>query len=411
MTRAARPRWVVTGVGVVCAHGWSTGEFWAGLLEGRSAIANFDRIDHTAYRTHVAAQVPEAPAVIRRRFQGWQHDSLADRFGLAAAWEALQQAELREQLTGVEAGVFFGSSTGGMLETEEFYEVLRRGRQPRLRLIASQQVSAPGNAVAREFGVTGPVQTVSSACASGSLAIGMALDALRSGEVDVALVGGADSLCRTTYGGFNSLRSIDERPCLPFRKEREGLSLGEGGAVLVLESDESARRRGVRPLAEVTGAGCASDAYHMTAPDPEGAGAAVALRMALEDAGTTAETIDFVNAHGTGTPRNDVAEWKALCDVLGERAAGLPVTSTKSLIGHLLGSAGSIEAVATVLCLEHGVVHPTAGGGEIDPQAPVNLVRERPLELGSPRTAASVNLGFGGCNAAVLLSRWNEDGP
>ena len=408
MIREGRPRLVVTGIGVVCAHGWSAGEFWSGLVEGRTAIHDFDRIDHGEYRTHVAAQVPEVPHDVRKRFHAWQHHSLADLFGLAAAWDALEQAGLREQLPESECGLFFGSSTGGMLHTEEFYRKLRGGGRPRLDALASQQVSAPGNAVAREFGVTGPVQTDSSACASGSLAVGRALVALRSGEVDVAIAGGADTLCRTTYGGFNSLRAIDERPCLPFRKERNGLSLGEGGAVLVLESAESARRRGIRPLAELVGAGCASDAYHMTAPDPEGAGAAAALRLAIEDAGIPGETIDFVNAHGTGTLRNDIAEWNALRSVLGERASEIPLTSSKSLVGHLLGSAGALEAVATVLCLYHGLVHPTAGSGEVDPEAPVNLVCERALPLPSVRSAASLNLGFGGCNAAVLFSRWNE---
>jgi 3-oxoacyl-[acyl-carrier-protein] synthase II len=408
MTRAARPRLVVTGVGVVCAYGWSTEDFWSGLVEGRVAIGDFDRVDHREYRTHVAAQVPEVPTEVRRRFHTWKHHSLADRFALVASWDALQQAGLREQLPELESGVFFGSSTGGMLETEDYYRLLRGGGRPRLDLVASQQVSAPGNAVAREFGVRGPVQTVSSACASGSLAVGMALDALRDGEVDVAIAGGADSLCRTTYGGFNSLRSIDERPCKPFRTDRDGLSLGEGGAALVLETEESARRRGVQPLAEVAGSGCASDAHHMTAPAPEGGGAAVALRLALEDAGTAGDAIDFVNAHGTGTPRNDVAEWNALRTVLGSRASEIPVTSTKSLIGHLLGSAGSIEAVATVLCLQHRAVHATAGAGEVDPDAPVHLVRERPFRPPSLRSAASLNLGFGGCNAAVVFSRWNE---
>ena len=220
---------------MVCAHGWATADFWSGLVEGRAAIADFDRVDHRDYRTHVAAQVPEIPEGIRGRFHTWKHHSLADRFALVAAWDALQQAGLREQLPQMESGLFFGSSTGGMLETEDYYRSLRSGGRPRLDLVASQQVSAPGNAVAREFGATGPVQTVSSACASGTLALGMAIDALRDGEVDVAITGGADSLCRTTYGGFNSLRSIDERPCVPFRKEREGLSLGEGGAVLATD--------------------------------------------------------------------------------------------------------------------------------------------------------------------------------
>lgn len=400
------PRAVVTGVGVVSAWGWGREAFWTGLLSGRTAIGPFHRFDHGDYRTHVAGEVPPPPRDLVHDLPGWRRLSWADRFGVAAAREALQQAGLlaaaRDRGLGG-AAVLFGSSTGGMLEGEEFY---RRARghaagRPALALIAEQQVSAPGEAVARGFGCTGPVETVSSACASGTLVLGRALDALRHGEVDLALVGGADSLCRTTFGGFNSLRSVDEEPCRPFRADRAGLSIGEGGAVLVLETAERAAERGATPLVAVTGAGSTSDASHMTAPHPEGEGAARALRRALDDAGTEPAGLAFVNAHGTGTPLNDAAEWRALSAVMGEMAQRVPLTAPKGAVGHLLGSAGALEAVATVLSLVHGTVPPTAGGGEPDPELEVDLVREpRPL---APGPAVSLNLAFGGCNAAVVF--------
>jgi len=346
---------------------------------------------------------------------------MADRFAVAAAVEAVRQAGLPlpfESLNGEPGvscvGVFFGSSTGGMWEAEAFFQdFLTMRRRSRLRHLASHQVNAPGDALARHLGVTGPVWTFSSACASGALALGAALEAVRSGEVEVALAGGSDSLCQLTYAGFNALRSVDEGPCRPFRAGRAGMSIGEGAAVLVLEPLARVLARGAVPLAVLAGAGASCDAHHMTAPDPSGTGAAAALEAALGDAGFAPEEIDFVNAHGTGTPLNDAAEWNALQRVFGARAAELPVTATKALLGHLLGSAGAIEAVATVLCLRHGELHPVPSGEPAasletpgaDP-VPVALVLDRPLPLPGARAAVSTSLAFGGSNAALVFSRY-----
>jgi len=400
----------------VSGLGWGVEPLWEGLRAGRSAIGPFDRFDHRLHRTHVAAEAGEAPEDLAR-IPGWDRLSVADRFAVAAAVEAVRQAGLTlpfdERLAG-EVGVFFGSSTGGMWEAEGFFgSFLNARRRARLRRLASHQVNAPGDALARHLGVTGPVSTVSSACASGALALGAALDAVRSGTVEVALAGGSDSLCQLTYAGFNALRSVDESPCRPFRAGRAGLSIGEGAAVLVLEPLQRALDRGAAPLALLAGAGASCDAHHMTAPDPSGAGAAAALEAALRDAGLDPAEIDFVNAHGTGTPLNDAAEWNALQRVFGARAAELPVTATKALLGHLLGSAGAIEAVATVLCLRHGELHPVPSGeppvsgetAETDP-VPVALVLDRPLPLPSARAAVSTSLAFGGSNAALVFSRW-----
>ena len=390
------PLVVVTGMGAVSGLGGSVEALWRGLRAGRAAMRDFVRFDHAAYRTHLAAEVegPEFADGV---------DSWCDGFALAAAREAVGQSGLGADLGELEAGVFFSSSTGGMFEAEEFFAAERSGRRGRIDRLRSQQTSGPGDAVARRFGVRGPVQTISSACASAALALGNALDALRSGEVEVALAGGADSLCRLTYAGFNSLRSVDAAACRPFRLGREGLSLGEGAAVLVLERWESARARGARPLAVLAGAGSSCDAHHMTAPDPSGTGVARALNAALADARTAPEEIAFVNAHGTGTPLNDAAEWQAMLQVFGERASRVPVTSTKGAIGHFLGSAGAIEAVATILCLQAGEVHPTPGGGSVDPACPADLVLGAPRSLPSARAALSANFAFGGSNAALVF--------
>jgi 3-oxoacyl-[acyl-carrier-protein] synthase II len=399
----------VSGIGAVCGLGWGAAALWEGLRAGRTAIGPFRRFDNAAHRTHLAAEAGPPPPELARAVPGWHRLSIADRFALFAAREAVAQAGLGIPLGVEDAGVYFGSSTGGMFESERFFEELLRDRKGRLSALASQQVNGPGDAVARHLGVTGPVETLSSACASGALALGAALEAVRSGDVEVAVAGGSDSLCQLTYAGFNALRSVDEVPCRPFRAGRAGMSFGEGAAVLVLEPLERALARGAEPLAVLAGAGASCDAHHMTAPDPSGRGAAAALAAALADSGLPADAIDFVNVHGTGTPLNDAAEWNALRQVFGERAAEIPLVATKALVGHLLGCSGSLEAVATILCLRHGELHPAPSSGEAaDPELPVSLVVDEPLPLPDARAAVSTSLAFGGSNAALVFSRWTE---
>jgi 3-oxoacyl-[acyl-carrier-protein] synthase II len=402
----AAPSVVVTGMGAVSPFGWGCAVLWNGLLAGRTAIGAFDRFDHQKQRTHVAAQVP-GPYPWRRFGGRGEHRgaaSYADLFALHAAAEALADAGLPEDLATFDAGVYFGGSTAGMYEAEEFFAAFTHAaRRTRLAPLSVQQVNAPADAVARRHQVTGPVVTTSSACSSATLALGQALEALRAGEVAIALAGGSDSLCRLTYAGFNSLRSVDAAPCRPFRAGREGLSLGEGGAVLVLETSAHARARGARVLAVLAGAGSSCDAHHMTAPDPSGVGVVRAIRAALGDAEIEPAGIGFVNAHGTGTPLNDAAEWQALQAVFGERAALLPITSTKGNLGHFLGSAGAIEAVATVLCLRHGVVHPTPGVRDAGEDAPGGLVLGEPRPIAAELAALSTNFAFGGSNAAAVF--------
>ncbi len=404
-------RVAVTGIGAVCGLGWGAASLWKGLRAGRPAISSFHRFDHSRHRTHLAAEAGDPPASFVRSVPGWRRLSIADRFALFAAREAMEQAGLALPLAEeAEAGVYFGSSTGGMYESELFFaDFLRDRRRGRLSSLIPQQVNAPGDAVARHLGSTGPVVTFSSACASGALALGAALDAVRAGEVEVAVAGGSDSLCQLTYAGFNALRAVDEVPCRPFRAGRAGMSFGEGAAVLVLEPLERALARGAEPLAVLAGVGASCDAHHMTAPDPSGTGAAAALEAALADAGLPPEAVGFVNVHGTGTPLNDAAEWQALKKVFGDRAGELPLVATKALIGHLLGCSGAIEAVATVLCLHHGELHPVEREGEADPELPVHLVLDEPLPVPGARAAVSTSLAFGGSNAALVFSRWGED--
>ena len=397
-------RVVVTGFGVVSAAGWGVNAFRDALRSGRTAIKEFDRFDHSRQRTHVAGQVPEGPP--RNGFVRWNRLSNSDRFALFAAAEAIDAAGLTRSLEGIDAGVFFGGSTGGLFEAEEFFEQLcRDANSARRPLLASHGIGAPAETVARHFGVCGPVETISSACASGGLAVEQAFRAVREGEVEVAIAGGADCLCRTTYSGFNALRAVDEQPCRPFRTDRAGMSLGEGGAVLILETMEHAQSRRAKIFAEVLGAGSSCDAHHMTAPKADGEGAALAIARALEDAAVQPDAIDFINAHATGTPLNDVAEFAAVRRVFGDRASHIPFEATKSTVGHLLGAAGAIEAVAAILTLIDEEVHAAPGGGEVDESAPVNLVAGEAQRLPDVTTGLSTNFGFGGANAALVFGR------
>lgn len=408
MSTANAGRVVVTGLGAVTPFGWGVAALRAGLRAGVTALASSRQLDTSRHRTRVAGEVPPPPAGVAEGFAGWDHLSRAERFALAAARDACTQAGLDPSVG--EVAVLFGGSTGGMLECEHYVArlVSVEPGPPRLAMVASQQINSPGDAVARAFRARGPVATLSSACASGGLALGAALDAIRSGEVTAALAGGADELCQLTYAGFNSLRSVDERPCRPFRADRAGLSIGEGAGVLVLETLERALARGARPLAELLGWGASCDAHHMTAPHPEGFGAAAAISAALADAELDPGAVTFVNAHGTGTPHNDSAEARALASVFGGRSGPLPVTATKAAVGHLLGSSGAIEAVATVLALLDSAVQPTPGDEPADPDLGVDLVVGRPRPLAGSGVGLSTSFAFGGANAALLLAAWSE---
>ena len=416
MNESSTLRIVVTGLGAVSGYGWGVEALWQGLLSGRPAIGPVTRFDSSRHRTHIASEVPAGGAVGGDGSLG-SFGSLADDYAVAAAEEALAEAGLPADFAAsCRAAVLFGSSTGGMFEGERFYAAISGAAEgsgrPRLKDLVSQPTSGPADAVARAFFCQGPVRTISSACASAALAMGEALDALREGEIDVALAGGSDSLCRLTYAGFNSLRAVDENPSRPYRADRAGLTLGEGAAVLILERLEDALRRGARPLAELIGFGASCDAHHMTAPDPSGRGVARAIRAALDDAGIEPEEISFLNAHGTGTPLNDAAEWAALEQVFGELAARLPVTSNKGAIGHFLGSAGAIEAVATVRSLTEAVVPATPGAGEVDPKASARLVLGSPLALEKRGerhlVGLSTNFAFGGSNAALVFREFGR---
>lgn len=407
----SRSRVAVTGLGAVTALGADVASLAAALADGRRAIGPLTRFAH-AGRCAIAAQVPELTAEAvdgaRARLSAatGRRLSYPDRLGLAATAQALRQARLVVDARG-DVGVYVGASVGGMADAETAYERRQDGRDPRYRL--SRLVRAPlsntAAALAQGLGLQGPRATFSTACSSSALAIAEAADAIARGRVRQAVAVGTDALCRITFSGFDALQALDARPCRPFAADRAGLSLGEGAAALVLEDVDVARARGAQPLAFVLGHGVATDAHHVTAPHPEGAGARAALEAALDAAGVSPDAVDYVNAHGTGTPKNDAIEVAVLRAVLGDRLPRVPVSSTKAQVGHCLAAAGAVEAVVTVLALAQGLVPPTAGLAGVDPDfADLDLVpvpgRRQPLGI-----AVSSSFGFGGHNVTLVFGR------
>lgn len=303
--------------------------------------------------------------------------------------------------------VVLGTTSGEMTLGQEFLRQAiesphRRRNQP--TRVAYYQVQRQGLDLCDAFGFQGPVTIIANACASGANAIGHAWEMVRSGRAQRVLTGGYDALCQLTFAGFDSLQALAPRPCRPFDAERNGLSLGEGAAVLTLETLDGAKKRGAEILGEIIGYGATTDVHHLTQPHPEGNAALAAMRAACASAGVTPEQIDYVNAHGTATPQNDATEAAAINRWAGERAKSLPVSSTKANIGHLLGAAGAVEAVICLMALRGQWLPPEILLNKIDPACRFPVVRE-PTDA-SFTVALSNSFGFGGANASLLFRRW-----
>jgi len=397
-------RVVVTGVGSVNALGVGVPAFLDGLRTARCAIGPVTCFDTAGYRSTIGAEVRDlvAPAWLPPRTA--RHASRTDLLALTAGHEALTQAGLTaREAVRRDLAIVLGTTTGGMFDGEEYYRRVLAGEPPgRHTAVLGLPVAVCADQLARVFGCTGPRLTVSTACSSGANALGVAADWIRHGQAPAVLCGGVDSLCRMTYSGFNALQALDVVPCRPFDRDRAGLTLGEGAALFVLEDLEHARARGASLHAEVRGYGNSADAYHITQGRPDGAGILLAMRHALADADIDAAAIDYVNAHGTGTPSNDVVETRALRALLGTRAEAVPVSSTKSMVGHCLAAAGAIEALACVLAIQHGFVPATATLETPDPECDLDYVPRcsRPHAV---HTALSNSYGFGGNNSSLVL--------
>jgi 3-oxoacyl-[acyl-carrier-protein] synthase II len=393
-------RVLVTGLGVVSPYGSGRRAFWHGLVAGRCAIGPISLFDTEGFRARIGAEVPAAAALPRAS----QRRSRADRFAVVAADEAvldagLSRAELRP------AAVVIGGIGGGMLGAETwFWQRERDGvDDPALRTaLHSVLPFAHADLIARRYATTGPKETVVLACSSGGAALGLAAEWITFGAVPLAIAGGVDAMTRICFMGFNALKLLDPEPCRPFARDRRGMSLGEGAGFVVLEDEEHARARGARGYAELASYGLTTDAWHLTAPHPDGEGSVRAMAEALDRARVPASAVGYINAHGTGTPQNDRVEAAALRKLFDPDS--LLVSANKSLLGHTMAAAGALEAVATVLTLVHDLVPPTANLAEPDPDVPFDCVPHvaRPATV---ECALSNSFGFGGQNLSLLFRR------
>ncbi len=399
-------RVAVTGLGVISALGHDVASFWNALCSGRPGIARIESVDVSALRFQNGAEVHNYDPA--QHFERAQTD-LLDRFAqfaLVAARQAVRDSgivftpELRQR-----TAIVTGSSVGGQsTQDAQFWEVYRRN-SPRVHPLTIPRImpNAAASHISMEFGISGPAYTVSTACASSNHAIGQAFWMVRDGAVELAVAGGSET--PFSFGflkAWEAMRVVAPDTCRPFSRDRRGLILGEGGAMLVLEPLEAARARGAPVYAELVGFGMSSDAGHITTPSTDGP--ARAMTAALRDAGISAERVGYISAHGTGTPSNDPTETRAIHQVFGAHAGKLAVSSTKSMHGHALGAASALEAVASVLALRHAILPPTANFTTPDPECDLDVIpnQARNAEV---EYALSNAFAFGGLNAVLALRR------
>ncbi len=394
-------RIAVTGAGIICSIGRNKEEVWRSITESRAGIARMTRFPDETFPTDLAAEAEadlDALSPLGRRES--RRMSRSDLLGVIAAHEAVQQAGVLPLARTI---VSTGTSTGGLLEGESYFFTRRiKGHaHSRSSQVLQQPTSGPSDAVAKATGAGGGVLSNATACASAGAAIGMAADLLRARHADAAIAGGSDALCRLTYSGFNVLQAVDGEACTPFGASRKGINLGEGAAYLVLERWDDAVARGATILAELAGYGATCDAHHPTAPHEDGRGAEAAMRAALAEGALDATSVDYVNAHGTGTLLNDSAETKAIVAALGEN---VPVSSSKSYFGHTLGASGAVESVITVLALQNQLAPPTLRLDQPAEDCTLDYIPHTPRPM-AMQNALSNTFGFGGSNVSLLFKR------
>ncbi|MGO9898614.1 MAG: beta-ketoacyl synthase N-terminal-like domain-containing protein [Solirubrobacteraceae bacterium] len=399
-------RVVVTGMGAVTSQGATLNDFWEGVRGGRVAIREVKHLSMEGLRTRLGGEVQtDAQPTHEYLNPDGFHDRALD-FTIRAAEEAMANCGVGAgQVAPERWGVVIGTCNAGLLAGEEWFVRRKRGENPDPRLVMLVPPQAFAEALSGAFDIRGPVLSIDTACAASANAIGCAAGLIRAGHADAVLTGGSDAFSDILYAGFNSLESLSPAPAAPYSRDRKGLSLGEGSGMLVLMRDDVARAHGAPILAEILGYGLSADGYHPTAPHPGGRGAGRAIKMALAQGGVSADEVDYVNSHGTGTAKNDPAETTATKVGLGDGAARrVAVSSTKSMIGHLLGGAGAVEAIVTVKALQNQTAPPTANFTEPDPECDLDYVpnEARAMTIG---VALSNNFAFGGANASLLFGR------
>jgi len=409
-------RVVITGMGALTPVGHTVAETWAALKAGRSGLARFTLLDPEPWACQVGGELKNFDPLQFIPRKKARHMAFASQLAVIAAGQAVEDSGLKmEEMDRDRVGVMVGTAGGSSIEETE--QLTRQmGDQGGARLSPFQVIRLWPNMaayyVAEIYQLRGHNSTVCTACAAATQAIGEAAEVIRRGDADVMLAGGAESMVSAAVlAGFLAMRALatsfnaePERAMRPFNADREGFVSAQGSAMLVLESLAHAQARGARIYAEILGLGTSNDAFHMIAPDPEGDGAALAIRRALASAGIAAADVDYINAHGTSTPLGDLTETKAIKAVFGERAYQIPISSTKSMIGHLMGATGAVEAVVCVMSIQEGIIHPTINYENPDPECDLDYVPNA-ARRAEVNVAVSNSFGLGGQNAVLVIGR------
>ncbi|MDH5364118.1 MAG: beta-ketoacyl-ACP synthase II [Dehalococcoidia bacterium] len=410
-------RVVVTGMGVVSPVGLTVSEMWEALISGKSGIDYISHFDPAPFETKFAAEVKGFdPMTYVSRKEAHRMDRFT-QLAVAASLQAVEAAGLKiDDSNAEETGVFIGNSVCGLLEVSEQLKILSEAGPRRISPILAPTMTgdAPPVQVSLLLGAKGPNYSLSSACSSSSDSIGHAYEAIRYGEAKVVIAGGTEApimpICIAAFNAARALSTKNDKPqnaCRPFDAERDGFVLGEGAAIIVLEDLGYALERGAPILAEIIGYSATSDAFHITQPSPNGVGAAKALSLALKKAGVSPNEVDYINAHGSATVLNDKAETHATKSVFGESAHRIPMSASKSMTGHLLGAAGAIEAVISILAINHGVIPPTINLTHPDPECDLDYVPNEARSV-AVTTAISNSFGFGGHNSVLIFRRYSQ---
>lgn len=401
-----RTRSVITGMGAITALGCSTQLLWEGLLAGRSGIGRITQFDPSDFPCQIAGEVTDFDPTDYMLKKTARRMPRSSQFALAATLQAVQDAGLPETMPEPErAAVVFGTAIAGIAQFDEGVQVMRAKGYRRVNpfIMPSGIPNLPAFLISRDFQCLGPNTTITTACATGTQTIGEATELIRSKRADIVIAGGTESVIHDfAIGGFSVMRALptnyNDRPAeasRPFDADREGFVFSEGSGVLVLENLEHALERGARIYAEVIGHASSGDGYHIAAPDPEAKGPARTMGWALEDAGLTPAEVDYINAHGTSTPLNDATETRAIKMVFGEYAYQIPISSTKSMLGHAMGAAGALEAIACAFTIDHGIIHPTLNYTTPDPDCDLDYVPNQPRQA-DVKVALSNSFGLGG---------------
>jgi 3-oxoacyl-[acyl-carrier-protein] synthase II len=411
-----KKRVVVTGLGLVSPVGIGVETAWKNICDGKSGIGPLTRFNPNGFETKIAGEVKGFNAELFIEKKDIRKMDLFIQYALAATKEALEDAELRITPENCDQiGVIVGTGLGGLPTIEKYHQILMEKGPSRISpfFIPMLIANLASGQIAIHFGAKGPNTCLVTACATGAHCIGDAFRAILYGDAEAVIVGGTEAnITPLTIGGFNAMKALStrnddpERACRPFDKERDGFVVAEGSGILILESLEFALKRHAKICGELVGYGYTGDAYHITAPSPDGDGAIRCMRMAIKDAGLRPEDIDHINAHGTSTPLNDLTETQAIKKVFGEYAKKIPISATKSMTGHLLGAAGSTEAIFTILAIRDGIAPPTINYEVPDPECDLdyvpNVSRRQPLEV-----AMSNAFGFGGTNATLIFKKFS----